>query len=103
MTTIHRRLIWHKIIKLISSLNHKYSFLKQKPVFIVKSNFKGFKKYSLSILENGIVLRSQMYLKVAGQAKMEKIRTRRRRRDRKVMETLNANKIHHQAQSEENL
>ncbi len=37
-----------------------------------------------------------MNLKVAGQAKMEKIR-RRRRRDLKVMETLNANKIHHQA------
>jgi hypothetical protein len=44
-----------------------------------------------------------MYLKVAGQAKMEKIRSGRRRRDRKVMETLNANKIHHQPQSEENL
>jgi hypothetical protein len=43
-----------------------------------------------------------MYLKVAGQAKMEKIRSGRRR-DWKVMETLNANKIHHQAQSEENL
>ncbi len=41
-----------------------------------------------------------MYLKVAGQAKMEEIRSRRRkRRDLKVMETLNANKIHHQAQS----
>ena len=62
-----------------------------------------FKHSCVLALENGIVLRSQMYLKVAGQAKMEKIRSGRRRRDRKVMETLNANKIHHQPQSEENL